>query len=193
MSISDMAPSTGRSLKENNTSINQADAFLQISDGVTAHRCETIEEAAVNDGVLYTGAIPVTPLTASQTIKSTFQTPANKKVVFKPILVKALTGDLAVVLYEGSSGVSGGTAYPATNRNRQSTNTSTSVITLSPTVTTMGTAIGLFAMMHSTVPVTEVLSPEPLILKANTTYTLSITNSSTSANAVAAELSFIEV
>ena len=173
--------------------INEADALVNIKTGISARRCETVEEAACNDGVLYTGAIPVTALTAGQTIKSTFKTPANKMVVFKPILVKALTGDLVVILYEGSSGVSGGTTYPATNRNRQSANTSESIVTLAPTVTTNGTAIGLFAMMHSTNPVTEALSPEPLILKSDTTYTLTITNSSASANAVAAELSFIEV
>ena len=173
--------------------LNQADAMVAIKSGMTAIGYETVEETACNDGVLYTGAIPVTALTAGQTIKSTFKTPADKLVVFKPTLIKALTGDLAVILYEGSSGVSGGTSYPATNRNHKSANVSESVITLAPTVTTNGTAIGLFGMMHSTVPITETLSPEPLILKSDTTYTLTITNSSAQANAVAAELSFIEV
>lgn len=179
-------------LNSGESTISVGDSFLLLRNDLPAHRCITIGEAAVFDGVLFTGAIPATPLTAGQTIKATFKTPANKTVAFKPILVKGLTGDLAVVLYEGASGVSGGTSYPATNRNRNSANTSSSVVTLAPTVSNNGTAIGLFAMMHSASPVTESLSPEPLILKSDTTYMLSITNSSTAANAVAAELSFIE-
>lgn len=185
---------TGYRTKADGSIINTADAFLPLVNALTAHRAATLAEAAVMEGYLYTGAIPVTPLvTAGLTIKSTFATPADKTVAFLPIEVTALTGDLLITLYEGSSGVSGGTAYPATNRNRQSTNASTSVITLAPTVTSNGTAIGLFSLMHTTVPISKSLAPAPLALKKGTTYTLTIQNTSSAANAVSAEMSFIEL
>ena len=147
--------------------------------------------ASVLDGNVYTGAI-YSALTAGLTIKATFKTPADKSIRFLPIIITGLTGDLSASLYEGSSGNSGGTVAPPTNRNRQSSNTSSAIITVGQTVTTNGTLIGIFTMMHSSTPISANTSEAPLIMKKDTLYTLAITNASSSANGVTAELSFIE-
>ena len=193
MDFTTLMPQTGRQYKEDGSVINSANSLLSVNSTATARRCADLDEAAVLDGNVYTGAIPITALTAGQTIKATIQTPADKTMKFQPAIITALTGDLAIVLYEGSTGLTGGTAYPPSNRNRNSANTSGSTIKVGATVTSNGTIIGLFSMMHAASgPISAAASEAPLILKSNTAYTLAITNSSASANAVSAELSFIE-
>ena len=147
---------------------------------------------AVFDGNMYTGAI-YSPLTAGQTIKATFTTPTDKTIRFLPAIIQGLIGSLSAILYEGSSGNTGGTTMAATNRNRNSLNVSTCVIKVGATVTTNGTAIGAYYVLPSTVPAQGIVSEVELILKKNTVYTLAITNSSAdTANAVVAELTYYE-
>jgi len=181
----------GRTLREDGSFINIADAYRRFESGNIAQVTTGIDFVAVMDGDVYTGAATA-PLTAGQTVKTVMTTPTDKDIIFMPVLLQGLVGALTVVLYEGSSGVSGGTTLPPTNRNRNSTKVSGATVTAGATVTTNGTIIGMFTVLASTQPSQALPSTAPLILKRNTTYTISITNTASTANAFVSELTYIE-
>jgi len=165
-------------------------AILNVLLGTGVKTIDNYKKA-VFDGNMYTGAI-YSALTAGQTIKATFTTPADKTIRFLPAIIQGLVGSLQGILYEGSSGNTGGTAMAATNRNRNSLNTSSCVIKTGETVTSNGTAMGAYYLLPSTVPTEGIVSEVELILKKSTVYTLAITNTASTANAVVAELTYYE-
>jgi len=191
-----MSPRTGRILNENDEVLNEADALRKYSDSTVARTTVGLDFIAVQDGRAYTGAA-YSALTAGQTVKTVMVTPDDKDIIFLPIHIQGALGALSVILYQGSSNITGGTTIAPQNRNLNSTNVSGATITVGATVGTNGTAVGAFYVLQSAVPSEVLPSALPIILKRDTAYTIAVTNTALSgesptANAFVAEFTYIE-
>lgn len=127
-----------------------ADALLWVDtnptpqglfNGLAALTTQPYTEANVKNGVQFYARVawPTTdPIAANSTRKILFRT-GSKPVIIKSRDVLSVAEELSLNLYEGPTGVTGGTAVPVRNYNRVNPVTTTVVMTANVTTTTDGT------------------------------------------------------
>ena len=109
-----------------------------------------------------------TSLDVNGTIAWVFTTPTTTPIIHMLFSVGSSAG-FEIDMYEGSTGVTGGTSMTPFNSNRGSTNTSDATVVSDPTAITDGTLI----MAHKYGGLKEtgfISADDEIILKANTTY-----------------------
>jgi len=157
------------------------------------------DHAYIHEGYMFT-AFTKQEIASSGVYKITFETPASatgKYIHWRPEFVSTSGDSVDIKVYEGSSGDSGGSDFTPINRNRLSSETSLSTVTLGATVTTNGTQIdqtfvGGGTGVGNTTQGSESGDKNEIMLKQGTLYTVEITNGSDSANNIFVKLLWYE-
>ena len=178
---------------QNNTNAKLTNTFEQFTGAVK--QIEN-DHAYIHQGKYWTRTTKFT-LATGASIKFTLQTNSEKEIHYRPMNIRTSADKLSGFFYEGSSGASGGTVLTTSNRNRQSTNTTDVVLTQGVTVTTNGTQISELYIPGAT-GVGGVRTGDDLsgnnewVLKADTLYTILLTNDSEGDNVVFIEFQWYE-
>lgn len=139
----DHNPRTGRMILEDGTFINEADFLDGTLKGVKAYVVQPYTEANVKRGLQYyvRMAWPLDdPIAGNTSRKILFQTGA-KQVLVKRREFNYVGEELQIELFEGPSGVTGGTAFPVNNWNEVSPVPSTVTVTKNVSTTDDGTPL----------------------------------------------------
>jgi hypothetical protein len=121
-------------------------------------------EQCINDGNRYLVAGHIT-IANGGTVDFTLQTPDSTKWIHM-FYSADISGAITIDFYEGATGVSGGSALPMINKNRNSTNVSGAIVLINPTATP-GDRIDGFSYGPAG---GEAKRNRKMILKQNTTY-----------------------
>lgn len=157
------------------------------------------DHAYIHEGYMFS-AYTNQEIASEGVYKITFETPASatgKYIHWRPEFISTSGDSVTVKVYEGSSGDSGGSDFTPINRNRLSSLTSLSTVTLGATVTTNGTQIdesfiGGGTGVGGTTQGSESGDKNEIILKQGELYTIEVTNGSSSANDIFIKLLWYE-
>lgn len=162
--------------------------YVPVMIDATSNSLITIDYAhhELHDGDHYfTGNY--TTLNTGQSVNLTFEVGALSPHVLFSV---DGTGGFNVVIYENSTGISGGLVKPSINNNRNSPNSATVVVRRNPTITSFGGQIDVLAAGVNKV-VSTVVRESELIFKLNTNYTIMITSTDNS-NVVSYQVKWYE-
>lgn len=137
------------------------------------------EHHEIHAGSHYTVFNYVDGLSVGDTVEFTVTTPDTTTWAHMSYELESITGG-KLEIFEGTTGVSGGTTITPINNNRNSTNTSTLTILLDPTaITDDGTSLGIY-LAGANRGSGQIRRDKELILKQNTTYLFRFTSTANS-------------
>jgi len=139
---------------------------------------------AVHDGLAFSYSINATGLANGATVSFLFRTGA-KQVHFDGLGLDVSQAPVSVMFYESPTVTSAGTLQTSRRRNRSNANVSLSTIYLAPTVSAVGTLLDTQLIVSASSGSNKVAGSAEVdggwVLKANTDYYFTVTNSSGSA------------